>query len=381
MSRSIYLIFLILLLNSCGSDSNSISSYKGYKIFLLNLFKTSYLWSENIDTDINLSKIYSPYQMVDELKYKPKDRWSFVITEREDSRLLSSNGRGFGFAYTILDGNFTILYTLIESPADRAGLKRGDIVLSIDGKEPLGLNLDKFLDKNRSVEFNIYRGGRYISLYIEPSEYSFKFIERKVINGDIGYLRLDLFSPDAIDEIEESFSFFKSQNIKDLIIDIRYNSGGSIVVASILLDKLVSNLDNRVQFKLKWNNRYKRRDYIYRFETDKNSLNLDRVLFLTTRVTASASEVVINALKPYIEVITIGDRTYGKPVGMEGVHDKFYAYYLINFKIENSVGFSDYFNGLDVTCPSRDDLSHALGDRDEIMLSDALFFIDSGECN
>jgi hypothetical protein len=135
-----------------------------------------------------------------------------------------------------------------------------------------------------------------------------------------------------------------------------------------------------VQFRLKWNEKYKKRDYIYRFEHDENSLNLERIIFLTTKITASASEIVINSLKPYIDVITIGDRTYGKPVGMEGVSDRFYVYYLINFKIENSVGFSDYFDGLDVTCKSLDDLSHTLGDINETMLRDALFFMENGEC-
>ena len=380
MSRFIYLVFFIIFLDGCGSDSSLVRSYKGYKIFLLNLFKTSYLWSEDINTDIELSKIDSPYQMVEMLKYRPKDRWSFVLSKEENSKLFSSNAKGFGFAYTLIDGNFTILYTLIDSPADKAGLKRGDIVVSIDGHRPLDLNFQELLNENRDIEFKVFRRGEYKLIDIRPSEFYFKFTKREIIDGDIGYLRLDLFSPDAIEEIDEAFFFFKSHNIRDLVVDIRYNSGGSVVVASVFLDKLVSNLDGEVQFRLKWNEKYKKRDYIYRFEHDENSLNLERIIFLTTKITASASEIVINSLKPYIDVITIGDRTYGKPVGMEGVSDRFYVYYLINFKIENSVGFSDYFDGLDVTCKSLDDLSHTLGDINETMLRDALFFMENGEC-
>ncbi len=98
---------------------------------------------------------------------------------------------------------------------------------------------------------------------------------------------------------------------------------------------------------------------------------MDRVIFLIGRNTASASEAVINGLKPYMDVITIGKRTYGKPVGMEGVSDGIYVYYLVNFKIENSEGLSDYFNGLEVTagCEISDDLNHQLGDREEGLLS------------
>jgi len=381
MIRVLVTIFTIFIIGCGSSGSLDISSYKGYKIVLLNLFKGSYLWSDRVDTtNINILDIQSPQEMVEQLKYKPIDRWSFVITKEENSKLLSSSEYGFGFAYTLLDRNLTVFYIRIGSPADRAGLKRGDIILKIDDIDATSSLLSSSINLNRDVKFTIYRRGEILDIYIKPQEYSFKFTKREIIYGDIGYLRLDLFSPDAIEEIDEVFSFFKSQNIRDLVVDIRYNSGGSVAVASIFLDKLVDNLDDEVQFKLKWNENYRKRDYIYRFESDENSLNLDRVVFLTTKMTASASEAVISALEPYIEVVTIGDRTYGKPVGMEGSFDRFYAYYLINFKIENSIGFSDYFDGLDVTCRSLDDLSHALGDINETMLSDALFFLERGEC-
>jgi len=377
----VFIYISILLFIGCGSSSKiTLSNYHGYKLVLQNLFKNIYLWSDRVDFNIDLSKISSPQEMIDTLKYKPKDRWSFAITKEENSKLFSPNEFGFGFAYTLIDGNLTVFYIRIDSPADNADLKRGDIILKIDDKTPTPSIISDSFNLDRDVKFTVYRRGDILDIYIKPQEYSFKFTKREIINEDIGYLRLDMFSPNAINEIDEAFYSFKKQNIKNLIIDLRYNSGGSIVMASILLDKLVRNLDGAIQFRLRWNEKYRKRDYIYRFETDNNSLNLEKIIFLTTKITASASEAVINALKPYIEVITIGDKTYGKPVGMEGVSDKFYVYYLINFKIENSEGCSDYFDGLDVTCKSQDDLTHELGDVNETMLKDALFFIRNGEC-
>jgi hypothetical protein len=121
-----------------------------------------------------------------------------------------------------------------------------------------------------------------------------------------------------------------------------------------------------------------------RFETDDNSINLSSIIFLTTNGTASASELVINSMKPYIEdrVITIGAKTHGKPVGMEGRTDGTYIYYLVNFVIANSDGFYDYFDGLEVTtgCEVEDDFTHQLGNIEERMLKKALFYIDNNHC-
>jgi hypothetical protein len=372
------LTLIIITIYFFGCEDNS--SYKGYKVVLLNLFKTSYLWSDRVDSDIDLSNIYSPEQMVEELKYRPKDRWSFIVSKEQNRKILSQSGVGFGFAYKIIDGNFTILYTRTNSPAYVSGLKRGDIVLDIDGKNPLDVDLLSLIDLNKSINFRVFRENTLLDISIMPSRYDFNVSDSKVVKDNIGYFRLDSFGLDVVDEINRSFDFFKSQNIKDLIVDLRYNSGGLVVVASIFLDKLVTNFDNEVQFRLKWNNNYKKRDYIYRFESDENSLNLDRIVFLTTNTTASASEVVINALKPYLNVITIGDRTYGKPVGMEGIEDRKYIYYLVNFKIENSLGISDYFDGLAPTCKEIDDLNYSLGDIREAMLNSAIYFIESGSC-
>ena len=166
---------------------------------------------------------------------------------------------------------------------------------------------------------------------------------------------------------------------------MRYNSGGSLITASILLDKLMRDMDNEVQFKIEWNSQNQNRNLTYSFETDRNSIDLDKIVFLTTRETASASELVINALRPYLEdnVAIIGDRTYGKPVGMEGKSYGRYIFYLINFVVKNSDGFYDYFDGLNVTkgCYVKDnDFLHQLGDIEEKLLKKALLYIDRGNC-
>ncbi len=89
------------------------------------------------------------------------------------------------------------------------------------------------IDLNKSINFRVFRENTLFDISIMPSRYDFNASDSKVVKDNIGYFRLDSFGLDVVDEINRSFDFFKSQNIKDLIVDLRYNSGGLVVVASI----------------------------------------------------------------------------------------------------------------------------------------------------
>ncbi|MCV6606581.1 MAG: S41 family peptidase, partial [Campylobacterales bacterium] len=180
--------------------------------------------------------------------------------------------------------------------------------------------------------------------------------------------------------IDEAFTFFKTNNIDDLIIDLRYNPGGSVTTASILLDKIAGHNDGKLQMTLKWNNNFSKFNEEYHFENDENSLNLKRVFFLTTSNTASASELVINALKPYMDVVIIGDNTSGKPVGMAGRKHQGLIYWLINFSIYNSQNNGDYFYGLYPNCSVSDSYEYSRTDKRDPLLSKALHYVDNDNC-
>ena len=116
---------------------------------------------------------------------------------------------------------------------------------------------------------------------------------------------------------------------------------------------------------------------------DGNELNLERVVFLVTQNSASASEMVISSLKPYLgeeNVVTIGSYTHGKPVGMAGYIDGSNYYFLINFYIRNNDGISTSFYGIPPTCSAKDDLTHPRGDIEEDMLSTALYYLLHSTC-
>jgi C-terminal processing protease CtpA/Prc len=282
----------------------------------------------------------------------------------------------------------------LDSPADKVGLKRGDIITKINDRDATHANIynaGKTLEK--VVSFSLIRKNSNEECHcsVTPRNYTYKVAKGKTLqtpkNEKVGYLRLDSFmgAENIVNQIETIFDNFKKEHIKKLVIDLRYNGGGSVSVASKLLDKLTTTLENKEQFTLAWNDDYSKNNETYRFVKDNNSLNLEEILFLTTNGSASASELVISAMKPYFSsenLVIIGDKTHGKPVGMGGKTDKNYYYFLINFVVKNSLKFYDYFDGIPVTdgCQVEDDPLHDMGDANESMLKTALHYIDTGAC-
>ena len=141
------------------------------------------------------------------------------------------------------------------------------------------------------------------------------------------------------------------------------------------------------QLYLDWNANYQQNNSTYSFEDldmqDGNELNMQRIFFLVTKSSASASEAIISSLIPYLgssNVITIGADTHGKPVGMSGrIYGDNY-YFLINFFVRNNANETTSFDGISVTCLAEDDLTHLMGDANETMLETALDYIQTGAC-
>ena len=129
------------------------------------------------------------------------------------------------------------------------------------------------------------------------------------------------------------------------------------------------------------NDRNAFRNKTLRYEQPLNALTLDRLVVITTRSSASASELVINALRPFMPVLVVGDRTYGKPVGQYAIPfcDKVLA--PVSFTVRNANGEGDYFDGIAPTCPAPDDLDHGLGDPQEGSLREAIALILTGQCS
>ncbi len=392
MTNKIFLSFIFsisLLLNSCGSGSDGKTQVFSLeeKEFLHNLFLTKYLWYDQVASNMDYTQYTDPQLMINDLRLDPPDQWSFTITEQEYEDNANQKTEGFGFGYT---SDFMIYLVRINAPV-YGKLFRGDKILEING-EAVTTDLLSQASQNLSVAsiFTILRDGSEMDITLTPSEYSFNVSLGKIIpqgTQKVGYLRFDSFTESSVSEFEAIFSTFHHEDIDELVIDMRYNGGGSVATASALLDNITNTYAGQRQMYLDWNVNYKDNNSRYRFEDidmqDGNELNMQRVFFLTTKGSASASEAVISALVPYLgtdNIITVGDDTHGKPVGMRGKVYGINYYFLINFFVRNNAGDTSSFNGIPATCTAEDDLTHLMGDENETMLKTALYYIENGSC-
>ena len=390
------LLSLSLLLVSCGgggggtiADSRITASTsaptqsftQAEKDFLYGLFTTEYLWYDEVASNVDYSAFDTPQALIDGVKV-PQDKWSFMITQEEYENSVNQKTAGFGFRYK---NDFMILQVLINAPAYHQ-LYRGDQILEINGETVTQENLAK-ASQNLNVEstFTVLRSGVDTNVSIIPREYTFKVTMGKILaNTTIGYLRYDSFTGTSVTEFEEEFTKFKAAGITDLIIDLRYNGGGSVDVASALLDNITNQYSGQRQAYFDWNENYKSKNSDITFgDVEPNDLDMKRVTFLVTKNSASASELVISALKPYLgnaNIVTIGEATHGKPVGMAGKAYGSNFYFLIDFYVRNNAGETTSLDGIPATCTAEDDLTHLMGDPDETMLKTAVHYLDTGNC-
>ena len=270
-------------------------------------------------------------------------------------------------------------------------LFRGDQILEINGEAVTESLLSQASNNlNTPTTFTVLRNGTHLDVTVTPGEYIFNVSLGKIITQGtqkVGYLRYDSFTESSVAEFESIFTLFHNEDIDELVIDLRYNGGGSVVIASALLDNVTNAYASQRQMYLDWNANYQQYNSSYTFEDadmqDGNELNMKRVFFLTTKGSASASEAVINALVPYLgdnNIINIGNFTRGKPVGMTGRVYSTNYYFLINFFVKNNAGDTTSFEGISPTCLAEDDITHIMGDENETMLKTALHYIETGLC-
>lgn len=350
--------------------------------------------------------------LVDDLN----DRFSFIVDdyielENHFSGISTTTGMNYGLSL-VEEGSEDVIgyirYVAPNSPAEQAGLERGDLFTNIDGAKMTTSNYSSLLGQEsftlEILEFqngNLVDSGESADLtkveYTENPVYIAKTID--VDGKKVGYLMYNSFVGDFDDELNAAFSDFKAEGVTDLILDLRYNGGGSVESAVDLASMITGQFEGEVFAKQRWNAMYQayfeqeNPDRLYdRFNTKIrtgagiNSLNLDQVFIIGTGSTASASELVINGLEPYIDVVHIGTNTVGKFQASVTLYDSDnfgrqnanpnhkYAIQPLVYKSENANGKSDFVDGLEPDVPIQEYVSTygTLGDPSEPLLAAAL---------
>lgn len=379
---------------------------------VLDIMRDWYFWNDETEqadkygTDVNG---FSDVEvLLNYLRYRPSefDRgFTFVTTPEEESAFFGEGKFiGFGFGMTRIGNTHDIRITQIYagSPADLGGLERGFRLVAVDGRsiaqidfnEGIGEALGPAIVGNTHTLTVEDRAGNPLP-DIQLTKATVDLNPVAVVRvlddagGDpVGYIFFRTFVSTAVDELRSAMLQFQQQTIRKVVVDLRYNGGGLVSVADVLGSLLAGPGNVGVPFFFQeFNSDNMSFNQTSLFHSESASLDLDKIVFITTGGTASASELLINGLKPYFEdpgeaVAIVGSPSYGKPVGQSafdfcGGTQRLRA---ITFKTVNVRGEGDYFNGLPVDCPANDDLQSLLGDDGEESLSVALNYLNDGTC-
>lgn len=344
------------------------------------------------------------------------DRFSWIVDdylELEQSLQGTTKNDGVDFGLSYKPGSTTeifgyVRYILPNSDASTKDIKRGDLFTAVNGTQLTISNYQTLLLAAESYTLNLaeYNGttivanGKSVALTKTVLSENPIYINKVIESGShkIGYLMYNGFYANYDTDLNNAFGSLKAQGVTDLVLDLRYNSGGSVLTATRLASMITGQFTGEVFAKQQWNekiNAYfeaESPESLLNNFTDKmgsvaiNSLNMTTVYILTTKSSASASELVINGLKPHINVVQIGDVTTGKNVGSVTLYDSptfgaegrnpnhRYAMQPIVLKIVNSDGFGDYFNGLIPNYELKETISTfgVLGSTTEPLLSTAI---------
>ncbi len=387
------IILLLITIASCEKEPGKKYPDEGNdKAFVNELMHFIYLWNDKIPERVNIYDYKTPQDLMDYLVYDQLDNWSFVTSLEEANQTFSGTSLSYGVNYQWdQSGNLRVYLVYENSVAYQKGLRRSNIIKKIDNKDVKNIEDFSFLFNNEPGEINlefIDTANNTQTITIQKTQFQQNAVIYRdiyMINGKkVGYLVYDSFLQYAENELLSAFSFFKSEQVSELIIDLRYNPGGNIILANLMANMIIPKEKVGAEYyTMKYNDDRPEYDTTYTFSSHPNNLDLDRVFFITSGFSYSASELVVNGLKPHMDVQVVGQRTGGKPVGMNVIPDPDSQIVVapVSYKLVNANGVGEYFDGLPVDEQVCDGLEHKWGDLNEDMLSEVLYFIENGSYN
>ena len=367
----------------------------GKNLYVRDVMSDIYLWYATMP-NVNPTAYESPEAFLEAVRYKALDSHFSYITSRAANDAFYSDSQfiGFGLSTSLNESEMRVLQVFPDSPAAEGGLSRGDRIVEIGGRTVASLVANGEIDSafgpsDIGVEADIAfvnQAGTRRAAHIVKRLVTIPTVSlTKIYNVGgrrIGYIFFRNFVQPSYEALDTAFAELATAGLDDLVLDLRYNGGGLVSVAQHLASYIGGKrTDGLVFAEYFHNDRNTFRNHIIRFEPKPQALTLDRLIVVTTGGSASASELVINALRPFIPVVVIGSRTYGKPVGQYGIEfcDKLLA--PVSFALRNANGQGDFFDGFPPDCAAPDDADHQLGDPTEGSLKEALTFATTNACS
>ena len=444
-----YIVLILVSLTfftSCEKSDNYMASENDeIHLFIWRAMNNYYLWQQNVpdlsDTRFtNIGQLYaeysnfsSPRDLFESLRYQPGviDRFSWIVDdyvalENSFQGINLSNGMEFGLVRYASDATKVfgyVRYVISGSDAAAQNIARGMLFTEVDGVQLTESNYrDLLFDDNTNYTISLaeFNDGNPVTISTSINLSKTQLQENPVAivktidegSNKIGYLLYNQFSSSFDGELNAAFANFQSENITDLIIDLRYNGGGSVTTASYLGAMVTGQFNGQLYSKEQWNSKVMNALDASVFENNFtnqiinkdqnqniilqepiNSLNLNRVYFITSGSSASASELVMNSLSSYIDVSSVGKKTIGKVQGSVTLYDSdnytrtgenlasnhTWALQPLVLEIKNKDN-SNEPNGIEPTVVFPEDYNNlgVLGDRSEPLLDRTILLIISG---
>lgn len=366
MKKSVFFLLLGLTCFSCSDDldDQKYASTTEINDFVWKALNTYYFWQADVP-DLSddklvdgkayvnfLERFITPEDLFNHLINRPDDRFSVIYKNYNDlEQLLSGTNKTNGVEYGInrkQSGSNEVYgwvrYILPNSDASSKNIQRGDIFYAVNNTP---LTIDNYREllalDNYTLNMADYNGGQITPNNVSVSLTKTAYNENPIYltnvythnEKKIGYLMYNGFLGQYENQLNQVFANFISQGITHLVIDLRYNPGGSVSTSASLSSMINKTFAGQILVKQQWNqkvinyyNSINRLDDLNtRFPNTTNtgqtinSLNFHQVFFITSRSSASASELLIHNLKPYIGVTQIGETTRGKNVGSILMYD------------------------------------------------------------
>lgn len=412
-----YLFLAIVFLLSCSDDDDNIRSVENdleVEDFVWEALNTFYYWQSEIadldDNRFSSNKEYAtflsgfggaPDALFNHLM-SAEDRFSFITDdyialENLLNRVSKTSGMKYGLVEVAPDSEEFIgfvRYVLPGTDADNKGLKRGDLFWGVDGTQLTKTNYKELLSSDRdgyTLNFASDTSGTpsgtsltlSTAVVQENPVHKEKVIE---LNGQkVGYMMYNAFLSSRETELENAFQTFQNANIDHLVMDFRYNPGGSVGTAIKMASMITGQFDGDVLAQTQHNDKLNSWNESHLFENLATKLNMSKIYVIVSQQTASASELVINGLRAHIDVVLVGGTTVGKNVGSYTIYDWInndgdrnpnhtWAMQPIAFKITDKNGNADFADGFNPDVIQTESIGNlgVLGDVNEPLLNRTL---------
>lgn len=396
-------LVLVLALGSCKKDKSGGNSTTALQDSSLLIARDYYLWYDQIPTNFNAGQFGNPDEVMNGIRAysiepdfsEPVDRWSFGMLKTEWDAVSGGISGDIGLVIFFRSSNdLRVCYVEPESVAGKAGVERSWQITKINGSTDINSGSSSSINAivaaiygsaPVSVSF-LKPDGSTIDLSLSPGAYQERPLALDTVyeaaGKKIGYMVLNSFLGN-IDNMKASFSNsfqqFSTAGVTDMIVDLRYNGGGYVSLQEELANYLVpSGKNGTLMYKETFNDKLSNYNESVNF-SKKGNLSPVNIVFILSQNTASASEALINIMRPQLNVKLVGPSpSTGKPVGFFNIPVGDWYVFPVSLRLVNANNEGNYFDGLSPDKVVADGLDKPWGDLSENCLATAYSYLATG---